>query len=234
MDDRRPANGKTPESRFGAWLRAHADKELIERLRAGDEQGAEELVYRYAGRVYRLALKLTGSHEDAEEVTWEVMLTVWRKVSSFRGGAALSTWIYRIATNAVLGKLRTRTSSVLPLEDVLSDLAGAAAWVGVPRDWSAYCEDPAVRLELLAVLERAILELPSECRAAVVLHDMEGLSNQEVADILGLSLPAVKSRVHRARLALRRSLAQYFAGETGTEVAGPAKAHSQAREHRWT
>ena len=194
-----------PEAR----VRGGSDEELLKRLRAGGERGVEELVSRYAGMVYRLALRLTGSPEDAEEVTWEVMQIVWRKISGFRGDSKLSSWIYRIAANAAYGKLRARSVLTLPLEEDFYDFHESQR--AAPRDWSAHCEDPAVQAELRAVMERAIGELPMEYRTAVVLHDIEGLPNAEVADILDLSVPALKSRVHRARLALRSRLAGYFA-----------------------
>lgn len=195
-----------------ARFRGSPDEELLGQLRGGDERGVEALVSRYAGLVYRVALRITGNHGDAEEVTWGVMETVARKAGSFRGDSALSSWIYRIATNAAYGKLRARpTPATLPLDDGLSDLAGAEPWVGSPRDWSAYCEDPAVQVELRAVLERAVGELPPDYRTVIVLRDIEGLANQEVAELLDLGLPAVKSRVHRARLALRQRLDSYFA-----------------------
>jgi RNA polymerase sigma-70 factor (ECF subfamily) len=190
-----------------AW---RSDEELVERLRAGEERGVEELVSRYAGLAYRLALRVTGNSADAEEITWEVMLTVARKASGFRGDSALSSWIYRIATNAAYEKLRTRPLPAVSLENAGHRLAEAESWVGEPRDWSAWCEDPAVQAELRTVLEKAIAELPLEYRIVIVLHDVEGLPNVEVANLLGHSLPAVKSRVHRARLALRGRLAQYF------------------------
>ncbi|MBI4591656.1 MAG: sigma-70 family RNA polymerase sigma factor [Candidatus Rokubacteria bacterium] len=190
-----------------------SDQELLARLRAGDGGAVEDVVSRYAGLVYRLALRITGTPADAEEVTWEVMQTVWRKISSFRGDSALTSWIYRIATNAAYGKLRARRAPAHPLEDALYNLDEAGDQAH--RDWSACCEDPAGQAELRAVLEAAIAELPPDYRTAVVLHDIEGLANAEVAEILGASLPAVKSRVHRARLALRRRLASYFASWTG-------------------
>jgi len=194
-----------PEAR----VRGGSDEELLEWLRAGDERGVEKLVSRYAGMVYRLALRLTGSPEDAEEVTWEVMQIMWRKISGFRGDSKLLSWIYRIAANAAYGKLRVRSVLTLPLEEDFYDLHESQR--GAPRDWSADCEDPAVQAELRAVLERAIGELPTEYRTAVLLHDVEGLPNAEVADILALSLTALKSRVHRARLTLRARLAGYLA-----------------------
>lgn len=192
-----------------------SDQELLARLRAVDEGAVEDVVSRYAGRVYRLALGMTGNRQDAEEVTWDVMLTVFRKGSTFRGDSALSTWIYRVAANAAYGKLRTRPVPTLPLDEARSDFAGGEPWVEAPRDWSPFCEDPAVQAELRAVLERAIAELPPAYRIPLVFHDVEGLSNREVADILVLSLPAVKSRVHRARLALRARLAGHFESRTG-------------------
>ena len=212
MGDLTQGKRKVPESLGNARPRDSSDEELLERLRAGDEAGVEEVVSRYAGPAYRVALRLTGKPEDAEEVTWEVMETVARKISSFRGDSSLSTWVYRIATNAAYGKLRARQPA-LSLEENFYNPGEAEALRGNHQDWSGLCEDPAAQLELRAVVERAIGTLPPNDRAALILHDMEGLSNAEVADILGLSLPAVKSRIHRARLALRTQLARYFEEE---------------------
>jgi RNA polymerase sigma-70 factor (ECF subfamily) len=192
-------------------LEEASDTELLEWVRVGDERGVEALVHRYAGLVYRLARRLTGSHEDAEEVTWEVMQTVWRKVSGFRGDSALFSWIYRVAANAAYMKLRARPPSAIPLGNALETLAEADTRIGTPRDWSELCEDPAVQTELRAVLEDGIVELPPHYRTAVVLRDVEGLSNEEAAEILGLTIPAVKTLVHRTRLALRGRLDRYFA-----------------------
>lgn len=178
-----------------------SDHELLERLRAGDERGVEELVDRYAGQVYRVALRITGRPEDAQEVTWKVMEMVWRTAVGFHGASRLSTWIYRLAANAADGAVKARPAPALPLEQIPA---------GNPGDWSALCEDPAVQSELRAVLKEAVAALPPDYRAAVVLRDIEGLSNTEVASILGESLAAVKSRVHRARLALRGRLSRYF------------------------
>lgn len=187
-----------------------ADENLLERLRAGDERGVEELVSRYAGRVYRLALRLTGNPADAEEVTWDTMLIVTKKITTFRGDVALSTWIYRVAANAAYGTLRGRPAPALPLEETLLGLDHSSGGVHGFPDWSSLCEAPSVQAELRSVLEAAIVELPPENRIPLVFRDIEGFSNGEVAEVLGLSLAAVKSRVHRARLALRDRLAAYF------------------------
>lgn len=199
------------------------DSELVTQLRAGDERAVETLVGCYAARVYRLAYRLTGTPEDAEEVTWAVMLTVSKKIASFRGDAALFSWIYRIATNAALETLRHRPRDTVALDDPLH-----AVGEGEPGDWSSLSLDPAIQSELRAVLEDAMARLPTEYRVAVVLRDVEGLSNVEVADLLGLSLPAAKSRVHRARLALRRQLAAYF-GRTEARGPRPSATPSVAR-----
>ncbi|MBI3629492.1 MAG: sigma-70 family RNA polymerase sigma factor [Candidatus Rokubacteria bacterium] len=143
-------------------------------------------------------------------MTWEVVETVWEKIATFRGDSALSSWIYRIAVNAAYAKLRGR-SRTLPFDDARShpdhvDEPGHQG--GTSHDWSALLEDPAVQAELREVLERGLAELSAEYRTVLVLRDVEGLSNAEVAEIFGLA--AVKSRVHRARLALRARLAQHF------------------------
>lgn len=206
-----------------ARFRGSPDEELLGQLRASDERGVEALVSRYAGLVYRVALRITGNRGDAEEVTWEVMETVARKAGSFRGDSALSSWIYRIAANAAYGKLRARPAPALPLEETLNH-AEAEPWGGAHQDWSAWCEDPTAQAELRTVLERAIGQLPPDYRTPLVLRDIEGLSNQEAAELLDLSLPAVKSRVHRARLALRAKLARYF--ESGGKAMDRARVGS--------
>ncbi|MBI2455699.1 MAG: sigma-70 family RNA polymerase sigma factor [candidate division NC10 bacterium] len=188
-----------------------ADAGLVERLRTGDEHAVEELVNRYAGLVYRVALRITRTAADAEEVTWDVMQTVWRKIAAFRGEAALSSWIYRIAANAAYEKIRARKAPTVPLEEVFHRHDPTASGVADSSDWSTSCDDPLVQAELRAVLEDGIAALPVDYRTALVLRDVEGLSNAEVADVLGVRLAAVKSRVHRARLALRGRLAGYFA-----------------------
>lgn len=188
------------------------DAALVEQLRARDEHGAEELVTRYGGLVYRVAFGLTGSPQEAEEVTWEVLETVWEKISTFRGDSALSSWMYRIATNAAYAKLRGRWR-MLPFDAARfhSDHVDEPGHQGgTSHDWSALFEDPAAQAELREVLERGLAELSAEYRTVLVLRDVEGLSNAEVAEVLGLGLAAVESRVHRARLALRARLAQHF------------------------
>lgn len=187
-----------------------ADADLVERLRAGDEHAVEELVGRYARLVYRVALRITGTAADADEITWDVMHAVWRRIATYRGEAALSSWIYRIAANAAYERVRARKVPTVALEEVFHRYDPTASGVADSSDWSASCDDPLVQAELRAVLEDGIAELPVDYRTSLVLRDVEGLSNAEVADVLDVSLAAVKSRVHRARLALRGRLARHF------------------------
>lgn len=188
-----------------------SDERLHEGLLAGDPAAVEQLVGRFGAKSYRLALRITGTPEDAQEVTQDVMWSVVRKIDSFKGDSALSSWIYRITANAAYQKLRGRRGrdevsweTLVPAFDVDGQFAEPV------RDWSHAFEDPALQQEARTRLREAIEGLPPDYRLAFVLHDMEGRPNPEIAELLGLSLPAVKSRVHRSRLFLRQRLAEYF------------------------
>ena len=197
----------------GATTRPKADRDagLVERLRRGDAGGAEALVAAYGDRVYRLAIRITGNEQDAEEVVQDALWTSARKIGTFKGESAFGSWLYRIAANAAYQKLRGRQGkrhevSWEELGPSFDEQGHHAEPVG---DWSAKVEEPALQAELRAVLTSAINDLPGDYRTAFVLRDVEGLSNPEIAELLGISLPAVKSRVHRSRLFLRQRLAEY-------------------------
>jgi RNA polymerase sigma-70 factor (ECF subfamily) len=193
--------------------REDPDAALVEALRREAPEAMEQLLERYANRVYRLALRLTGSHEDAEEVAQDALWTAGRKVHTFKGESAFGSWLYRITANAAYMKLRSRRARAheIALEDLLPPLNGGGTHFEPMDDWSARVDEQALQGELRRVLEEAIQQLPDDYRTALVLHDVEGLSNPDIAETLGLSLPAVKSRVHRSRLFLRKRLAQYMA-----------------------
>lgn len=195
-----------------AGPRHDADEALVEALRRGEAGAAETLVETYGDRVYRLARRITGSNEDAEEAVQDALWTVTRKIQSFKGESAFGSWLYRVAANAAYMKVRSRRSRRLEmsLDDVLPALDGDGRHFEPMDDWSARVDDRALQGELRAVLEKAIAALPPDYRTALVLHDLEGLSNPDIAEALGLSLPAVKSRVHRSRLFLRQHLAAYM------------------------
>ena len=136
---------------------------------------------------------------------------VVRKIASFKGESALGSWIYRITANAAYEKLRSRRGKEqVSWETLLPSFDGDGHLLEPGRDWTQQAEDPALQAEARQRLREAIDGLPADYRTAFALHDMEGLSNPEIAELLGISLPAVKSRVHRSRLFLRQRLAHYF------------------------
>jgi RNA polymerase sigma-70 factor (ECF subfamily) len=193
-------------------LEAHpGDAELVERLKTGDREAFGALLRRHQGKVYRLAMNMTRSPQDAEEVTQDVFLAVYRKIGEFDGRAAFSTWLYRVASNAALMKLRGRRSEPhLSIEEEGPAFAPDGHFARPVADWSELPEDRLLSAERRRVLEQAIDALPPDYKAVVVLRDVEGLSNPEVAEVLGATVLAVKSRLHRARLALRERLAAYL------------------------
>jgi RNA polymerase sigma-70 factor, ECF subfamily len=188
------------------------DAALVEALRREDPEAPELLVETYGDRVYRLALRITGSNEDAEEVAQDALWTAARKISTFKGEAAFGSWLYRIAANAAYQKLRARKAKAheIAMDDVLPAFDEAGRHFEPMADWSERVDEQALQGELRRVLGDAIDQLPPDYRTALVLHDVEGLSNPDIAEALGISLPAVKSRVHRSRLFVRKSLAEYM------------------------
>jgi RNA polymerase sigma-70 factor (ECF subfamily) len=188
------------------------DAELVEALRREEPDAADRLVERYGDRVYRLAMRITGLREDAEEAAQDALWTAARKIHMFKGESAFGSWIYRITANAAYQKLRTRRqkSAEIAIEDVLPSLDGDGRHFEPMDDWSNRVDEQALQGELRQVLQRAIDGLPADYRTALVLHDVEGLSNPDIAEALNISLPAVKSRVHRSRLFVRKQLADYL------------------------
>ena len=188
---------------------------LVEHLRRGDAAALETLMERYGSRVYRLAHGITRNEADAEEVVQDVFLSLFRKIDMFEGRAALGTWIYRVAANAALIKRRGKRFELeVPLEEQLPTFLadghreGDRAWV--LADWSSTPEEKLLSTETRLALNRALDALPDHYRAALVLRDVEGLSNEEVAETLGESVPTVKSRLHRARMALREQVTRFL------------------------
>jgi RNA polymerase sigma-70 factor (ECF subfamily) len=165
----------------------------------------------YAPRVYHLARRLLGNAADAEEVAQDVFLQVVRKLATFRGEAAFSTWLYRVTVNAALNYRRKRAlRETAPLPEPLEDFREDGHHRVPVRPWVSTPDDQALARESHQVIEEAIAGLPEIYRDVYVLADVEELSNAEVADMLGLSVPAVKSRLHCARLLMRKALAPYF------------------------
>ena len=192
--------------------RPDVDADLVAALRAEKPDAAERLVERFGDRVYRLAMRITGSKEDAEEAAQDALWTAARKIGMFKGESAFGSWIYRITANAAYQKLRTRRqkSPEIAMDDVMPALDGDGRHFEPMDDWSNRVDEKALQGELRRVLEHAIDGLPADYRTALVLHDIEGLSNPDIAEALNISLPAVKSRVHRSRLFVRKRLADYL------------------------
>jgi RNA polymerase sigma-70 factor (ECF subfamily) len=187
------------------------DAALVAQLRRAEVGAAEALIGAYGDRVYRLAIRITGNASDAEEVVQDALWTASRKIDTFRGAAAFGSWVYRITANAAYQKLRGRRSQrqEVSWDDLAPKFDEQDQHVEVAVDWSRRLKDPAIETELKSVLTAAIDELPADYRTAFVLHDVEGLSNPEIAETLQVTLAAIKSRVHRARLFLRSRLAGY-------------------------
>jgi len=192
--------------------RPDGDAPLVEALRREDPEAPATLVDAYGDRVYRLALRITGSKEDAEEAAQDALWTAVRKIQTFKGEAAFGSWLYRIAANAAYQKLRTRKAKAreIAIDDVLPVLDDEGRHFEPMDDWSRRVDEATLQGELRRVLTEAIDGLPPDYRTALVLHDVEGLSNPDIAEALGISLPAVKSRVHRSRLFVRKRLADYM------------------------
>jgi len=192
--------------------RTDRDGSLVAALRRGDPMAAERLVTTYGDRAGRLAMRITGSAEDAEEAVQDAFLSVIRKIDTFRGESAFGSWLYRIVANAAYQRLRARRSrsADVSLDNLLPVFDAHGQHVAPVADWSMSLEDPARQTELRMVLGAAIEELPADYRAVVLLRDFEGLSHREIGETLGLTVVAVKTRVHRARLFLRKRLEGHF------------------------
>ena len=167
---------------------------LVGRCRSGDLAAFEELYRAHAGRLYSVALRLLGNASDAEDLLQEIFLAAHRKLDTFRGESALGTWLYRLATNLCLDYLRSRAGRSSQITDALDDAPGL-----FDSATSTLAEQTVTKMDL----ERALARLPEGCRAAFVLHDVQGLEHREVAEILGIAEGTSKSQVHKARLKLR-------------------------------
>ena len=192
------------------------DWQLLEALRRRDATAAECLVSTFGDRAYRLAIRITGNQSDAEEAVQDAIWAVIRRIDTFRGDAALGSWIYRITANAANHKRRrgARRSHEISLAEILPSFQEDGCHAEPIIDWSTELDDPVVQSELRSVLTAALEELPDHYRAVIILRDVEALSMSEVADCLNITVPTAKTRTHRARLFLRQRLAGFMSGIT--------------------
>lgn len=191
-----------------------SDEKLIETFINENNQGAfEEIVNRYVDKIYGLALRITRNPSDAEEVLQEVFLSLAKRIDTFRGEAKFSSWLYRVTVNASYMHLRAerKHETDVSLEDYVPyDGNGTLMGRAASKDWSERPDKALFSKEAMEMIEKAVKELPESYRVVFHLRDIEGLSNEEVSEILGLSVAAVKSRLHRGRLFLRDKLSDYF------------------------
>lgn len=184
------------------------DIELVAALQNGEQAAFGELLTRYTEKVNNLAIRITRNQEDAEEILQDVFVTVFKKIDRFEGKSAFSSWLYRITVNTAFMKLRKRKQTQAVSLDELGDSANES-FSGKRSDTSDV-NFISSRHELRAQLDGAIDNLPEEYKAIFILRDVDGLSNQEVGEILNISVPAVKSRLHRSRLMLRKKLQKFY------------------------
>jgi RNA polymerase sigma-70 factor (ECF subfamily) len=190
------------------------DRQLVARLQARDETAVHELAERYGSRIYQLALRQMKNREDAEEVTQDVLMKVYRKIDAFRGDSALSSWIYRITFNTAMSRLRTSKLARVAQQhernrDGEDENQRAARQ---PADWSNMPDEELLRAQLRRAVIAAIQDLPEIYRVPVVLRDIEGLSTEEASTRLRVKDQTLKSRLHRGRLMLRERLQAFTTG----------------------
>ena len=188
------------------------DRELLARAQAGDMSAFEALVGKHEEKVYGLALRMTRSEADAAEIAQDTFLSAYQHLSEFRGEAAFGSWVHRIAANNALMRLRRQK-----VVDIVSDdLAGPeftdrGSLAEAPEsDWSKRADDKIIEDELGRAIQAATDSLPEGYREVFLLKDVEGLSYEEISEMVGISIPAVKSRLHRARLALREAIDAFY------------------------
>jgi len=201
------------------------DRQLIARLQARDETAVHELAERYGSRIYQLALRQMKNREDAEEVTQDVLVKVYRKIGAFRGDSALSSWIYRITFNTAMSRLRnSRLARAAEQRDKGRDGDDdRQRALREPADWSNMPDEALLRAQLRQAVVTAIQELPEIYRVPVVLRDIEGLTTEEASTRLHVKDQTLKSRLHRGRLMLRARLQDFT---TGLNLHRPTPAYS--------
>ncbi len=188
------------------------DRELLERAQAGDMTAFEALVERHRDEVYGVALRMTRSDADASEITQDTFLSAYQHLSDFRGEAAFGSWVHRIAANHALMRLRHR-SVVQQAEEELKgpEFNERGSFAEYPAaDWSRRADEKVLDDELRRAIEQATDLLPQGYREVFLLKDVEGLSYEQISEITGDSVPAIKSRLHRARLVLREAIDRFY------------------------
>jgi RNA polymerase sigma-70 factor (ECF subfamily) len=181
---------------------------LVSAAKAGDVASFEELVSRYEGRIFRLTMNITQNREDAQDATQDAFLKSFKNLDRFQGDSRFYTWLVRIAVNEALMRLRKRRPNVVSLDEPVETAEDL-----IPheiQDWDPTPEQRYARTEMNSILNDAIAKLDPIFRTVFLLRDVEQVSTEETAELLGISVPAVKSRLLRARLKLREFLNPFF------------------------
>ena len=187
------------------------EEQLVKDLQAGKTESFERLATLFQKKIYALSFNLTRNAMDSEDVTQEVLLTLFKKIHTFQGKSAFSSWVYRITLNATYMKLRSRKKDQsISIEELLPSFNGSGFQQEKIQDWSENTESLLFDNETRETIQKAVDLLPDKEKIVFLLRDVEGLSTEKVSEILELTVPAVKSRLHRARLFLRKKLANYF------------------------
>jgi len=198
-----------PESNAAAVV---TDEDLVARARTKDFAAFEALVDRYEDKIFRLAFRFVRNETEAKEIVQDTFLLVWRKLDTFKGDSQFGSWLYRVATNTALMRLRAQrrhpeiSTEELPVDYL--DNYGQVPAAG--ENWAKRPDDELQSDELRRRIQKAVDELPEIYRTVFIIRDVEGLSTEETAEVLEISIPTVKTRLHRARLALRDAITRYF------------------------
>jgi RNA polymerase sigma-70 factor (ECF subfamily) len=192
-----------------AQAELNTDDALLEALIAKADGAAEALVHRYSGRIYGLALRLMGNPADAQEVAQEALLTIYNKAGSFERRSAFSSWIHRVTANTALMRLRKRKrqQADVSLETLQEPLGESSR---ILEDWRCIPSSETLNRELGEIIQNAVQALPDEYRVVLVMKDIEDQSLEEIASTLEMALAAVKTRLHRARMAVRKAVTDYL------------------------
>lgn len=199
----------------GNPLASLSDDELVVRARGKDVAAFEELLGRHEEKIYRVAMRFTRNETDAQEILQETFLAAWRNLDKFEGKSQFASWLYRVAANAALMLLRSRRRHPqIAVEDVepqrFDEAAKDAGAAFGGADWSQRPDEQFQSEELRHNIQDAVEALPESQKAVFLLRDVDGLSTEETGELLGITVPTVKTRLHRARLALRSAITSYF------------------------
>jgi RNA polymerase sigma-70 factor, ECF subfamily len=192
--------------------RVDLDRQLLARAQDGDLSAFEALVEAHRDRVYGLALRMTRSEADAAEITQDTFLSAFQHLKDFRGDAAFGSWTHRIAANYALMRLRHRRVAQAAEDELAGpEFTERGSLASIPAlGWQRGAEEQALDAELRHAIQEATDGLPEGYREVFLLKDVEGLSYEQIAELTGDSVPAIKSRLHRARLALRETIDAYY------------------------